>query len=243
MMLKWLLQNTHSSLSVNQRNFAKYLRNKPHLNLGVIGHQAHGKSTLTSAISKYLSKKGLSEFHSIRDLAKSPDERSKGYTINTATIEFETDKLHVCYTDCPGHTSYTKNTIIGASRMDTAILVVGEKGPEKQTREHILIAKHVGVNNIILYLNKADLIKDPTELEIIELEARDFLTKYGYDGSKTPVIKGSALSVLEDKNPELGENSIKALIDAIETVGVPKRDTAKPFYMQIDHSMPPTVFF
>ena len=207
--------------------FAKYIRDKQHLNVGVLGHQGHGKSTLTAAITKYLASKNLCEFHDIKDLAKSPDERAKGYSINTATVEYQTEKRHFCHVDCPGHTDYTKNTIIGASRMDTAILVVGDKGGDKQTREHILIAKYVDITNFVVFLNKIECIKDPTEL----------LTSYGYDGGKVPVIKGSALSVLEETKPEIGVKSIQELLDVLDTIELPKRDTTKGFVMQVDHTM------
>lgn len=219
----------------------KFVRNKRHLNVGMIGHQTHGKTTLTSAITKFLSKKGLSRFYKMHDLIKTPEERAKGFTINNATVEYETEKCHYCHVDSPGRPDYGKNTIIGSSRMDIGILVVDNEGIQTQTREHIILAKQLGVSDIVIYMNKADLVHDRDDLEYISLEVKDLLTKYGFNGESAKVVIGSALSVLEDKNPKMGEGSIRELLEAVESVQLPPRDTKSPFLLQLDHLTTVTV--
>ncbi len=185
---------------------------------------------------------GLAEFQDINDLSRAPEERSKGYTINTATIEYQTEKMHFCHIDCPGHTDYQKNTVIGAARMDTGILVVSAEGQDKQTKEHVLIAKYSGVGSIVVYINKADLVKDKEMLDIVELEVRDMLTSYGYDGKNAFVVRGSALCALEGGNKELGDDSIAQLLNVLDTkMPLPVRHTELPFVMHVDHTIPISV--
>ena len=166
----------------------------------------------------------------------SPEVRSKGFTINTAIVEYETEKCNFCHVDCPGHVDYAKNTIIATTRMDIGVLVVGNEGPGMQTREHILLARHTGVPEIIVYLNKVDCVKDPTDLEVISMEVTDMLTQYGYNGKEAKVINGSALCALEGTKPDIGEKSIKALLDAMEAVKLPPRDLEGKFMFQVDHT-------
>ena len=191
-----------------------YERTKPHVNIGTIGHVDHGKTTLTAAITKVLAKKGFAKFEDYSDIDKAPEERERGITINTAHVEYETEKRHYAHVDCPGHADYVKNMITGAAQMDGAILVVSAAdGPMPQTREHILLARQVGVPAIVVYLNKADQVDDPELIELVEMEVRDLLTEYDYPGDEVPIIVGSALKALEG-DPE-AEKSILDLMDAV----------------------------
>ncbi|MBR3363098.1 MAG: elongation factor Tu [Bacilli bacterium] len=213
---------------------AKYDRSKPHVNIGTIGHVDHGKTTLTAAISSYLSKKGLAELTDFANIDKAPEERERGITINTAHIEYETDKRHYAHVDCPGHADYVKNMITGAAQMDGAILVIAATdGPMAQTREHILLSRQVGVPRMVVFLNKCDMVDDEELLELVEMEVRELLTEYGYDGDNTPIIKGSALKALEG-DPEY-EAKIGELMDAVDNwIETPERDTDKPFLMPVE---------
>jgi elongation factor Tu len=219
----------------------KYTRNKSHVNVGVIGHKTHGKTTLTSAITKYLSKKGRCEFYRRHDLLKTPEERAKGFTINNSVLEYETDKRHFCHIDSPGRPDYGKNTILGTSQLDIGILVVDNNGIEIQTREHVLIAKYLGVKKLVVYMSKADLVTDMADLEIMGLDVKDMVAKYGYDYDSTPLILGSAQSALENVNPDIGEGSIKELIEKLETIELPPRDLKSPFLLQLFHLATVTV--
>lgn len=216
--------------------FSKYSRTKVHLNVGTIGHVDHGKTTLTSAISKYLANKGTSDFHDYKSIDKSPEEQKRGITINNTTIEYESETRHYGHVDCPGHEDYVKNMITGAAKMDAGILVVSAPdGAMPQTKEHVLLCKQVGVKTIIVFLNKVDLVEDPELHEIVEMEIRELLTKYDFDGDNTKIIKGSALMALKGEKPELGENAIKELIETMDTViPAPERDKDKPFIMPVD---------
>ena len=187
----------------------KFERTKPHVNVGTIGHVDHGKTTLTAAITKVLAEKGLAEFMAYDQIDKAPEERARGITIATAHVEYETEKRHYAHVDCPGHADYIKNMITGAAQMDGAILVVSAAdGPMPQTREHILLARQVGVPAIVVYLNKVDMVDDPEMLDLVELEVRELLTKYEFPGDETPIVRGSALVALEGREPEIGEKSI-----------------------------------
>ncbi|SDN06181.1 translation elongation factor TU, partial [Megasphaera paucivorans] len=193
----------------------KYERTKPHVNIGTIGHVDHGKTTLTAAITKVLSKKGYAKFEAYADIDKAPEERERGITINTAHVEYETDKRHYAHVDCPGHADYVKNMITGAAQMDGAILVVSAAdGPMPQTREHILLARQVGVPAMVVYLNKADQVDDPELIELVEMEVRELLSSYDFPGDEIPIIVGSALKALEE-DPE-AEASILKLMDAVD---------------------------
>ena len=216
---------------------AKFERTKPHLNVGTIGHIDHGKTTLTAAITKLLAKKGAAEFVPFDEIDKAPEEKERGITIATAHVEYETEKRHYAHVDCPGHADYIKNMITGAAQMDGAILVVAATdGPMPQTREHILLARQVGVPSLVVYLNKTDLVDDPELLELVELEVRELLTKYGFPGDDTPVISGSALKVLESDDESSDDaKSIFALLDACDNfIPEPVRDIDKPFMMPIE---------
>ena len=211
-----------------------YERTKPHVNIGTIGHVDHGKTTLTAAITKVLAKKGFAKFEDYSDIDKAPEEREHGITINTAHVEYETEKRHYAHVDCPGHADYVKNMITGAAQMDGAILVVSAAdGPMPQTREHILLARQVGVPAIVVYLNKADQVDDPELIELVEMEVRDLLTEYDYPGDEVPIIVGSALKALEG-DPE-AEKSILDLMDAVDSyIPTPKRPTDQPFLMPVE---------
>ncbi len=213
---------------------AKFERSKPHVNIGTIGHVDHGKTTLTAAITKVLADAGKAEFVDYANIDKAPEERERGITINTAHVEYETDKRHYAHVDCPGHADYVKNMITGAAQMDGAILVIAATdGPMAQTREHILLARQVGVPKMVVFLNKCDMVDDPELIELVEMEVRDLLTEYDYDGENTPIIRGSALKALEG-DPKYVE-SIKQLMDAVdEWIPTPVRDNAKPFLMSIE---------
>jgi elongation factor Tu len=215
---------------------AKFQRNKPHVNIGTIGHVDHGKTSLTAAITKVLATKGGAEFVDYANIDKAPEERERGITISTAHVEYETEKRHYAHVDCPGHADYVKNMITGAAQMDGAILVVSAAdGPMPQTKEHILLAKQVGVPTMVVYLNKVDQVDDPELLELVELEIREELSKRDFDGDNIPIISGSALAALEDKNPEIGQESILELMDAVdEWIPTPDRPLDKPFLMPIE---------
>lgn len=212
----------------------KFERNKPHINVGTIGHVDHGKTTLTAAITTVLAKKGMAEAKKFDEIDNAPEEKERGITIATSHQEYESEKRHYAHVDCPGHADYVKNMITGAAQMDAAILVVSAAdGPMPQTREHILLAKQVGVPNVVVYLNKIDQVSDKELLDLVEMEVRELLTKYEYPGDEIPIIKGSALKALEG-DPE-AEKSIEELIKALdEYIPEPKRDVDKPFLMPIE---------
>ena len=212
----------------------KFNRGKPHVNIGTIGHVDHGKTTLTAAITKRQADKGLAKFEAYADIDKAPEERERGITINTAHVEYETDKRHYAHVDCPGHADYVKNMITGAAQMDGAILVIAATdGAMAQTREHILLARQVGVPRIVVFMNKCDMVDDEELLDLVEMEIRDLLNEYGFDGDNTPVIRGSALKALEGDSAY--EEKIDELMDAVdEWIPTPERDNAKPFLMSIE---------
>jgi elongation factor Tu len=214
----------------------KFERKKPHLNIGTIGHVDHGKTTLTAAITKVLSKQGKAQFMAYDQIDKAPEERERGVTINIAHVEYETDKRHYAHVDCPGHADYIKNMITGAAQMDGAILVVSAAdGPMPQTREHILLARQVGVPAIVVYLNKADMVDDKELLDLVELEVRELLSKYKFPGDDTPIVIGSALKALEGDASELGEGSIMKLMEAVDSfIKEPVRAIDKPFLMPVE---------
>ena len=215
---------------------AKFERNKPHVNVGTIGHVDHGKTTLTAAITKILAKAGGAEFVPFDEIDKAPEERERGITIATAHVEYETAKRHYAHVDCPGHADYVKNMITGAAQMDGAILVVSSAdGPMPQTREHILLARQVGVPAIVVFLNKADMVDDAELLELVELEIRELLTKYEFPGDDVPIVTGSALKALEGGEGELGEPALLKLMEAVDTyIPQPERDVDKPFIMPVE---------
>ena len=212
----------------------KFDRSKPHVNIGTIGHVDHGKTTLTAAITKVLSAKGGAEFMDYANIDKAPEERERGITINTAHVEYQTDKRHYAHVVCPGHADYVKNMITGAAQMDGAILVIAATdGPMAQTREHILLARQVGVPRMVVYMNKCDMVDDEELLDLVEMEIRELLSEYGFDGDNTPIIRGSALKALEG-DPNYVK-SIEDLMDAVdEWIPTPERDTEKPFLMSIE---------
>jgi elongation factor Tu len=214
----------------------KFERSKPHCNIGTIGHVDHGKTTLTAAITKVLAEKGDAEFVDYANIDKAPEERARGITINTSHVEYETDKRHYAHVDCPGHADYVKNMITGAAQMDGAILVVSAAdGPMPQTREHILLARQVGVPAIVVYMNKVDQVDDPELLELVEMEIRDLLSSYDFPGDEIPIIKGSALAVLENGDPKIGHDSIIELMNAVDSyIPQPERPKDKPFLMPIE---------
>ena len=213
-----------------------YERTKPHVNIGTIGHVDHGKTTLTAAITKVLAEKGYAKFEDYADIDKAPEERERGITINTAHVEYETDKRHYAHVDCPGHADYVKNMITGAAQMDGAILgVSAADGPMPQTREHILLARQVGVPAIVVYLNKADQVDDPELIELVEMEVRDLLSSYDFPGDEVPIVVGSALKALEGDESEIGKPSILKLMDAVdEYIPTPQRPTDQPFLMPVE---------
>ena len=215
---------------------AKFERNKPHCNIGTIGHVDHGKTTLTAAITKVLAESGGAEFMAFDKIDKAPEERERGITISTAHVEYETKNRHYAHVDCPGHADYVKNMITGAAQMDGAILVVSAAdGPMPQTREHILLARQVGVPALVVYMNKVDMVDDPELLDLVELEVRELLKSYQYPGDDIPVVRGSALMALEDKNAEQGEQSILKLMEEVDKyIPQPARDKDKPFLMPIE---------
>ena len=213
----------------------KFQRTKPHCNIGTIGHVDHGKTTLTAAITKVLAKTGGAKFVAYDQIDKTPEEKARGITISTAHVEYETAKRHYAHVDCPGHADYVKNMITGAAQMDGAILVVNAAdGPMPQTREHILLARQVGVPALVVFLNKVDTVNDKELLDLVEMEIRELLTSYGYPGDKTPIIKGSALKAIEG-DVELGDKPILALMEAVDAfIPQPNRPKEKPFLMPIE---------
>jgi len=215
---------------------AKFERNKPHCNIGTIGHVDHGKTSLTAAITKILAKSGGATYTAYDQIDKAPEERARGITISTAHVEYETVNRHYAHVDCPGHADYVKNMITGAAQMDGAILVVSAAdGPMPQTREHILLARQVGVPALVVFLNKVDMVDDPELLELVEMEVRELLSSYQFPGDDIPIIHGSALMALEDKNPELGEQAVLKLMAAVdEYIPQPVRATDRPFLMPIE---------
>ena len=212
----------------------KFDRSKPHVNIGTIGHVDHGKTTLTAAITNVLSKKGFAEFVDYANIDKAPEERDRGITINTSHVEYQTEKRHYAHVDCPGHADYVKNMITGAAQMDGAILVIAATdGPMAQTREHILLSRQVGVPRMVVFLNKCDMVDDEELLDLVEMEVRELLNEYGFDGDNTPIIRGSALKALEG-DPKY-EQAILDLMDAVDNwIETPVRDTEKPFLMPIE---------
>jgi elongation factor Tu len=215
----------------------KFERVKPHVNVGTIGHIDHGKTTLTSAMTKHLAKKGMSDYIPFDEIDKAPEEKERGITIATAHVEYETANRHYAHVDCPGHADYIKNMITGAAQMDGAILVVGaDDGPMPQTREHILLARQVGVPSIVVFLNKVDMMDDEELIELVDLELRELLTKYGFPGDDTPIIRGSALKALESDDLDSADvKPVFELLDAIdEFIPEPVREVAKPFLMPIE---------
>ncbi|MFN9253886.1 MAG: elongation factor Tu [Holosporaceae bacterium] len=215
---------------------AKFERSKPHLNIGTIGHVDPGKTTLTAGITMTLAKAGGAVARSYADIDSAPEEKARGITINTAHVEYETANRHYAHVDCPGHADYVKNMITGAAQMDGAILVVSAAdGPMPQTREHILLARQVGVPAIVVFLNKVDMVDDPELLELVELEVRELLSKYDFPGDEIPIIRGSGLCAVEGRNPEIGEEAVLKLMEAVDTyIPQPTRDRDRPFLMPIE---------
>jgi elongation factor Tu len=215
---------------------AKFERNKPHCNIGTIGHVDHGKTSLTAAITKILAKTGGATFTAYDQIDKAPEERARGITISTAHVEYETKNRHYAHVDCPGHADYVKNMITGAAQMDGAILVVSAAdGPMPQTREHILLARQVGVPALVVFMNKVDMVDDPELLELVEMEVRELLSSYQFPGDDIPIIQGSALCALEDKQPELGEQAVLKLMEAVDAyIPQPVRAMDRPFLMPIE---------
>jgi len=217
-------------------NFAKFVRDRSHLNVGTIGHIDHGKTTLTAAITRVLSKQGTAEFVDYANIDKAPEEKARGITINTATVEYQTKTRHYGHVDCPGHADYVKNMITGASKMDAGILVVSATdGAMPQTREHILLCRQVGVQTILVFINKCDVANDPELQELVEMEVRELLSKYDYPGDDTKVVKGSALCAMNDTEPELGEQRVLELVSFMDSeIPEPTRDVDKPLLMSIE---------
>src|SRR5207253_1851334 len=215
---------------------ARFARTKPHCNISTIGHIDHGKTTLTAAITKVMAETGGGTFVPFDQIDKAPEERARGITIATAHVEYETDKRHYAHVDCPGHADYIKNMITGAAQMDGAILVVSAAdGPMPQTREHILLARQVGVPALVVFMNKVDMVDDPELLDLVELEVRELLKSYQFPGDDIPVIRGSALMALEDKNAEQGEQAVLKLMAEVDRyIPQPTRDKDKPFLMPIE---------
>ncbi|RDA93473.1 hypothetical protein CP533_2648 [Ophiocordyceps camponoti-saundersi (nom. inval.)] len=218
------------------RTYAVYERTKPHVNIGTIGHVDHGKTTLSAAITKRQAEKGFANFLEYGAIDKAPEERKRGITISTAHIEYSTENRHYSHVDCPGHADYIKNMITGAANMDGAIIVVAASdGQMPQTREHLLLARQVGVQKIVVFVNKIDALDDPEMLELVEMEMRELLTTYGFEGDETPVIMGSALMALNGQKPEIGKNKIDELLKAVdEWIPTPERDLDKPFLMSVE---------
>ncbi|KAG1164683.1 hypothetical protein G6F37_000072 [Rhizopus arrhizus] len=215
---------------------SKFSRGKPHVNIGTIGHVDHGKTTLTAAITKIMATDGGAQFMDYNQIDKAPEEKARGITISTAHVEYETKNRHYAHVDCPGHADYIKNMITGAAQMDGAIILVSATdGQMPQTREHLLLARQVGVQSLVVFVNKVDQVDDPEMLELVEMEMRDLLSEYGYDGENTPIIKGSALAALEGRDPEIGEDRVRELMEAVDAhIPTPIRDLDKPFLMPIE---------
>ena len=214
----------------------KFERNKPHCNIGTIGHVDHGKTSLTAAITKVLAEKGGAQFTAYDQIDKAPEEKARGITISTAHVEYETANRHYAHVDCPGHADYVKNMITGAAQMDGAILVVSSAdGPMPQTREHILLARQVGVPALVVFMNKVDMVDDPELLDLVELEVRELLSKYDFPGDDIPIVKGSALCALEDRSPELGRDAILKLMEEVDRyIPQPDRPKDQPFLMPVE---------
>ncbi|KAJ0000854.1 hypothetical protein NQD34_005874 [Periophthalmus magnuspinnatus] len=238
-----LLHSTYRLCAVplSRRSFAAeakkvYTRDKPHVNIGTIGHVDHGKTTLTAAITKVLSDAGGANYKKYEDIDNAPEEKARGITINASHVEYTTANRHYAHTDCPGHADYVKNMITGTAQMDGCILVVAATdGQMPQTREHLLLARQIGVEHVVVFINKADAVEDKEMLELVEIEIRELLTEFGYDGDNTPVVIGSALCALENKQPELGVNSIMKLLDIVDSyVPLPKRKLDEPFLLPIE---------
>ncbi len=215
---------------------AEFQRNKPHVNVGTIGHVDHGKTTLTAAITKVLASKGQAQFVDYANIDKAPEERERGITISTSHVEYESDNRHYAHVDCPGHADYVKNMITGAAQMDGAILVCSAAdGPMPQTREHILLARQVGVPHIVVFLNKADMVDDAELLELVEMEVRDLLSSYGFPGDDIPIVTGSALKALEGDTSDIGEGAIYKLVEAMDSYfPLPTREVDKPFLLPVE---------
>src|SRR6201993_1275305 len=213
-----------------------FKRDKPHVNVGTIGHVDHGKTTLTAAITMVLSKKGMAEVRAYESIDNAPEEKERGITINTAHVEYQTDKRHYAHVDCPGHADYVKNMITGAAQMDGAILVVSASdGPMPQTREHILLARQVGVPALVVFMNKCDMVDDPELLDLVEMEVRELLSSYQFPGDDIPIIRGSALMALEDKSKEMGHAAILKLMESVDSyIPQPERPIDQPFLMPIE---------
>ncbi|KAI1661178.1 translation elongation factor Tu [Daldinia decipiens] len=229
-------QNVAAALNIARSYAAVFERTKPHVNVGTIGHVDHGKTTLSAAITKRQAEKGLANFLEYGAIDKAPEERKRGITISTAHIEYSTENRHYSHVDCPGHADYIKNMITGAANMDGAIIVVAASdGQMPQTREHLLLARQVGVQKIVVFVNKIDAIEDPEMLELVEMEMRELLTHYGFEGDETPVIMGSALMAMEGKRPDIGVEKIDELLKAVdEWIPTPQRDLDKPFLMSVE---------
>ncbi|KAI2623130.1 translation elongation factor Tu [Hypoxylon sp. NC1633] len=229
-------QNLGAALNITRSYAFVYERTKPHVNVGTIGHVDHGKTTLSAAITKRQAEKGLASFLDYGSIDKAPEERKRGITISTAHIEYSTENRHYSHVDCPGHADYIKNMITGAANMDGAIIVVAASdGQMPQTREHLLLARQVGVQKIVVFVNKVDAIEDPEMLELVEMEMRELLTQYGFEGDETPVIMGSALMALEGKRDDIGNKKIDELMKAVdEWIPTPQRDLDKPFLMSVE---------
>lgn len=219
-----------------KRASEKFTRRAPHVNIGTIGHVDHGKTTLTAAITKVLAAQGKAKFRDYKDIDNAPEEIARGITISTAHVEYETEARHYAHVDCPGHADYIKNMITGAAQMDGAIIVVSAvDGQMPQTREHVLLAKQVGISNVVVFMNKIDLARDPELIELVEMEMRELLQKHGYNGESIPIIRGSALHALEGRSPEIGEHAILQLLKAIdEAIPVPRRALDEPFLMAVE---------
>uniref|UniRef100_A0A3Q2Z296 Elongation factor Tu n=1 Tax=Hippocampus comes TaxID=109280 RepID=A0A3Q2Z296_HIPCM len=229
------------AVPLSRRTFAAeakktYSRDKPHVNVGTIGHVDHGKTTLTAAITKVLSDAGGANFKKYEDIDNAPEEKARGITINASHVEYTTANRHYAHTDCPGHADYVKNMITGTAQMDGCILVVAATdGQMPQTREHLLLARQIGVEHVVVFINKADAVEDKEMLELVEIEIRELLTEFGYDGDNTPVVIGSALCALEGREPELGINAIMKLLEIVDSyVPLPKRELEKPFLLPIE---------
>ena len=237
--MKRILFNQLAKSAVPKFNFAKFSRDKPHLNVGTIGHIDHGKTTLTSAITKVLADKGAAQYMEYNSIDRAPEEKKRGITINSTTVEYLTEKRHYGHVDCPGHIDYIKNMITGAAKMDAGVLVVSvTDGAMPQTKEHVLLCRQVGVKTIIVFLNKCDLVSDPELHELVEMEVREILSNYEYDGDNAHVIKGSALAAMNGSDVELGEKAIFKLLDTMDSeIEVPEHDNSKPFLMAIDSTV------
>src|ERR1700712_3867484 len=234
-MRQTLLTSRHPGFEEQKMAKGKFERTKPHVNVGTIGHVDHGKTTLTAALTKVMAEKFGGEFKAYDQIDKAPEERARGITIATAHVEYQSQNRHYAHVDCPGHADYVKNMITGAAQMDGAVLVVSAAdGPMPQTREHILLARQVGVPFIVVYMNKADMVDDKELLELVEMEVRELLTKYEFPGEATPIVIGSAKMALEGDKREMGEGSIFKLAEALDTyIPQPKRLIDKPFLMPV----------